>query len=130
MELPENGADSPLKKIITPRSAKRINIQYAITQFFNGLLTFILGLVSINRRRDQKYVVSYSGYPAATNDFINWDRSLIYQYSPILIALILNMVNAIYIFLFRKKKEIKMWLKILIVSLTGLFLIITVSLSR
>ena len=122
---PEKGIKSPEKKIITPRLAKRINIQYAITQFFNGLVTFILGMVSINRRRDQRYAVVDTGYPVANTDFINWDRTLMYQYSPILAAFILNLINAIYIFLFRKKKEIKLWLKILIVSLTGIFLIVT-----
>jgi hypothetical protein len=122
---PEKEIKSPEKKIITPRSAKRINIQYSITQFINGLVTFILGLVSINRRRDQRYVVNDSGYPMANVDFIDWDRTLLYQYSPILVAFILNLINAIYIFLFRKKKEIKIWMKILIVSLTGVFLLVT-----
>lgn len=117
--------DSPRKEIITPRSAKRINIQYSITRFFNGLITFILGLVSINRRRDQKYVVQETGYPVANTNFIDWDRTLLHQFPPLLAAFILNLINGIYVFLFRKKEDIKIWMKILIVSITGLIKVVT-----
>jgi hypothetical protein len=120
----KDGGDSSKKELITPRNAKKINLQFIITQSVNTILTFILGILSVNRRRDERYVPRETSYPTTNPTFINWNKSVLFQYSPLLAGFFINLINGIYIFLFRKNKEIKMWVKILIVGLTGLVLII------
>ncbi|TFG19018.1 MAG: hypothetical protein EU530_07420 [Promethearchaeota archaeon] len=81
--------------------------------------------MSVNRRRDQRYVLREVSYPTTNPVIINWDKSLLFQYSPLLAGFILNIINGIYIFLYRQNREIKLWLIILIISLTGLLLLIS-----
>ncbi len=125
MQVRKEGEIPPKKEIITPRKAKKINIQFIITQAANTILTFILGIVSVNRRRDQRYVLREVSYPTTNPVIINWDKSILFQYSPLLAGFILSIINGMYIFLYPKNKEIKVWLKLLIISLTGLFLLIS-----
>jgi ABC-type phosphate transport system permease subunit len=118
------GEDSLKNEIITPRKAKKINIQFYITQGVNAILTFILGIVSVNRRREERYIPRETSYPTTYPTIINWNKSVLFQYSPLLAGFVINIINGIYLFLFRRNKEVKMWIKIMIVGLTGLVLII------
>ena len=106
-----------------------------IIQMLMGIASFSLGIITFQSKRSHIYAFggSYcaeSNYPYMVQDnpnldiFIPQPSSFISNYLPVLFALIVNVINGVLLFTAKIYKEIKLWVKILIIVLSSAFIMV------
>ncbi|MHA1112223.1 MAG: hypothetical protein ACTSRE_14040 [Promethearchaeota archaeon] len=109
-----------------------------IPQVINGIISVTLGLTTLQLKRPHKYIdggIYYfdSGYPfqpPIVNESLLNPLSFIAASSPALSALIITILNSFYLFTGRLNKEIKLWVKFLLIFLSSAWLIFTLIIPK
>ena len=110
-----------LKKISFQIPKKKWKKTRFITQLINGLISFALGLTTFTLKRPKKYVIGETydpGYPMRPpSAIINWASTPLLTYFPAALAFVFNVANIIFLVKSRMNKEMKIWVKILLILL-------------
>jgi hypothetical protein len=119
--------EKKISKFIPQKHWKKTRI---ISQIINGIISFTLGLTTFTLKRPKKYVIGESydpGYPMRPpSRIINWDTSLFSTYFPAIIALAYNIVNSLFLLKSEINKEMKIWVKILIILLNIAWILVVI----
>jgi magnesium-transporting ATPase (P-type) len=98
-----------------------------ISQIINGIISITLGFTTFTLKRPKKYVIGESydpGYPMRPpSRIINWNTSLFSTYLPAVLAFAYNIVNSLFLLKSRINREMKNWVKILIILLNVVWIL-------
>lgn len=114
------------------RDERKTNFKMGIFQAANGIISLILGFMTFNSRRPHKYVdAGYCdpGYPYRCNtlDLISREpKSLLSMFSPVLVAGLVSIANSIFLLKSRLNREMKLWVKFVIIFVNFAWLFIVV----
>lgn len=116
---------------VSQAPTNRKKLKRWIPQIVNGIISISLGITTLQLKRPHTYV--YGGehrydptYPyqgPIVNTLISQQPlTFLAKYSPVLAALMVNILSGIYLFKARVNKEIKLWVKIVIIFLNTVLL--------
>ena len=100
-----------------------------IPQIINGIISISLGITTLQLKRSHKYVFggyydpSYPWHNNPSQIISDEPLSFLSKYSPVLSASIVSILSSIYLFSARVNKDIKLWVKLLIVFLNVAWLL-------